>query len=381
MYAAPNSVRVMIAKEYARYFAGVSIVLSLAAMAAAAFRDDDDEREVISFDPRSSNFLKVRFGDTRIDLMSGLIQPTVLLTRILAGQTKTGRGDVKALRNWWRLPTGDIDKYAGVEYGNSTVSGVVGTFTRSKFAPFPGFLLNFWDGKNVVGQQVDPLIDSLAMFAPLSLRDFSGMIEENGVPGAIALQTLVTFGAGAQTYGDGGWSEQRGAIDKKIQEIKDQVTAEPTAKAKREKFKELEKEYPWLLSGASLDTYKRTETTKVYRKRLEEDPAAVKYRRGDVKETASGVKIKDLPEAIKGDKTELISDINSAMRKLQKQTKLSDIADMADYSPTLKKALESGDVDTGMWRGMKIAKELENSARQIKKDNISEIRRAKRVAN
>jgi len=59
---------------------------------------------------------------------------------------------------------------------------------------------------------------------------------------------------------------------------------------------------------------------------------------------------------------------------------LEDFADLADYSDTLKKALESGDVDTGMMRGMKIRKELEDSARQIKRENLSEIRRAKRAA-
>ena len=35
---------------------------------AELFRDDDDPPNEMEFDPRSSDFLKVRFGNVRIDL-------------------------------------------------------------------------------------------------------------------------------------------------------------------------------------------------------------------------------------------------------------------------------------------------------------------------
>ena len=110
----------MIAKEYARYLTGVSAVLGLAVMAAAAFSDDDDERDIISFDPRSSDFLKVRFGDTRMDLMSGLIQPSVFLTRMLMGQRLTSSGHTVALRNWFRVNTDDFTADEYVRYGRDS---------------------------------------------------------------------------------------------------------------------------------------------------------------------------------------------------------------------------------------------------------------------
>ena len=136
-------------------------------------------------------------------------------------------------------------------------------------------------------------------------------------------------------------------------------------------------EFPWLLSGASLEAYKSRETRKAFKKRVEKDPGAVQHKRRDIKETAAGVKITDLPEQIKGERTELISELRSAMSKLEKPSELEDFRGLAEHSETLRKALESGDIKTGMLRGMRIGKELEKSARQIKKENLREIRRAK----
>jgi len=79
--------------------------------------------------------------------------------------------------------------------------------------------------------------------------------------------------------------------------------------------------------------------------------------------------------------SELISEMKKAINQVKHQTKLADLAHMAPYSPTLRKALESGDVDTGMMRGIKIGKEIEKRALQIKRDNLAAIRSAKGAGN
>jgi hypothetical protein len=65
--------RKLAAAEYARFLGGMAVLYTLASLA------NDDER--ITFDPRSADFGKVRFGNTRLDPLAGLAQVTVFPTR------------------------------------------------------------------------------------------------------------------------------------------------------------------------------------------------------------------------------------------------------------------------------------------------------------
>ena len=371
-YGGTATTRKMIAKEYARYLSGLTVVLGLAFMAAKAFRDDDDEDiPIINFDPRSSDFLKIRIGNTRLDILSGLIQPSVLMARVFSGSRVNSKGDATALRDESRIPTGDLEPSERIPFGGQGAWQVMSTFVRSKFAPGVGSAINLMTGKNVVGEPTDFPTELKSLVTPLSLTDFYGMMGEQGIPKAVALQMLVTFGAGAQTYGDGGYSENKGAIDRIISDARKAVDSQPTEKAKQEEFKRQQAEHPWLLSGASLNTYStisssgRINTSNI-----------VKGRAGKVK---PGAPIKDLPEFVKGDDADLIKEINTARNKLKAAAKFTDVESIADHSAILKKAIEAGNLDRAIPRGMrrKIFDELEESALRIKQAEVAKIRSAK----
>lgn len=76
--------RGLVAAEYGRILAGAAIVYGLGTMAGAS----------IEVDPRSSDFAKMRWGNTRVDPMSGLLQITVLLSKVASGSKKTLKGKV-----------------------------------------------------------------------------------------------------------------------------------------------------------------------------------------------------------------------------------------------------------------------------------------------
>lgn len=182
-------VKQAIYKEYGRTATGIATVLGAIALAAQLFWDDDDEdKPTIETDPRSADFLKVKIGETRLDFLAGLSQTIVLSTRMALGQTKSPvSGKVRTL---------------GEGYKADTRLDVLWNFARTKFAPVPGTIatvMNDWT--NVVGQK--ETVGSLAgsIITPLSLRDVSTTMREQGLLGGTAMSLLSVLGVGMTTYG------------------------------------------------------------------------------------------------------------------------------------------------------------------------------------
>ena len=171
-------VRGLIALEYLRALMGLSTVYALGSLAGAD----------IELDPRSSDFMKLRFGNTRVDPLFGLQQVIVLTSRVGKGEIKTSSGKIVPIRG---------DK---VPYGGSTVPTVVGRFGRSKLSPLFSTAFDAAAGENVVGEKVTPASTLSALVIPLSADDLLETMEEQGIPKGLALYLLSIGGMGLQTY-------------------------------------------------------------------------------------------------------------------------------------------------------------------------------------
>lgn len=171
-----------IAGEYARYLVGVGVVIALAQAAGA------DKMET---DPRSSNFGKLKFGHTRVDPFSGLLQATVVSSRVLSGSTKTSKGAIVKLR------TAPGEKRA---FGQDDAGDVIGRFLRSKLSPVAGTAMDIASGRNVIGEPVTPGMAATRMFVPLTFGEVYESMKEKGVGPGAAFAVLTIFGAGVQTY-------------------------------------------------------------------------------------------------------------------------------------------------------------------------------------
>lgn len=169
--------RRLLAKEYAKFLIGVGTVYALSSMIGRPPEDD----------PRSSEFGKFRVGDTRIDPMGGLLQVLVFGTRLITGETKTGRGKIHPIR-------GDVP------YGRDDAADVIWRFVRSKFAPAPSTVVNLLSGENVVGEPATATSQAAQLTIPFSVRDtYEAMISEGAGKG-LALGMLAVLGVGLQTY-------------------------------------------------------------------------------------------------------------------------------------------------------------------------------------
>jgi hypothetical protein len=182
-------VKKAIAMEYIRHATGVGSFLALTVALGSLLGDDDEEKPTVSLDPRSSDFLKIKLGETRIDPMSGLSQVMVLMGRIRYGQRVDPDGEVVDLRG------------EKAPYGGLGVAGVIGNFIRTKLAPIPGAALDIATLENVVGQDVTPYSSLVNLFIPLSLREIRDTAESRGIPQGAVISLLSLHGMGASTYG------------------------------------------------------------------------------------------------------------------------------------------------------------------------------------
>lgn len=178
LYRGSAATRKMVAKEYGRFLAGIGTVYALGIAAGGS----------VETDPRSADFGKIRFGNTRLDPLAGLAQVTVLVARLATGETKTTSGKVVPIR-------GD-----NVPYGGSNSADVIGRFMRSKLSPVVGTSIDVLAGKDVVGQKVMPETMPERLLMPLAFNDIYTAMKEEGVPAGSAFGILAIFGMGLQNY-------------------------------------------------------------------------------------------------------------------------------------------------------------------------------------
>lgn len=178
LYKGTANTRTLIAKEYARTLAGLGVVYTLANMAGGE----------VETDSRSSDFGKVRFGNTRIDPLAGLSQTSVILSRVGSGEMKKGTGEIVPIRG------------QGVPFGGKNTADTIASFLRTKLAPIPSAGLNVVTGKNVVGQPVTPESTASDLLTPLAFSDIYAAMQEQGIDRGTAMGLLSIFGMGLQSY-------------------------------------------------------------------------------------------------------------------------------------------------------------------------------------
>lgn len=168
--------RKLIAREYAKFVAGVGVVLGLGMMAGG----------VVEIDPRSADFLKIRFGETRMDPAAGLSQALVLVYRLVSGSTKTSTGEIQPIR-------GDGARSSGAD--------TIYRFVRSKLAPVPGAIVNALAGEDVVGNPTNIGREVVGLFDPIGRGDIVEALREQGIAKGSLLSAVSLLGVGMNTYG------------------------------------------------------------------------------------------------------------------------------------------------------------------------------------
>jgi len=134
-------------------------------------------------DPRSSDFGKVRFGNTRIDFWAGF-QPYVRnIAQIIAEERKSTR-------------TGEIYKIIDpIDIGVN--------FVRSKLAPVPGLLWSLKSGKTFIGEELSAENAESIIYqelTPLAVQDWIDAVRWSNEGASTIYGLLAMLGVGVQTW-------------------------------------------------------------------------------------------------------------------------------------------------------------------------------------
>lgn len=138
----------------------------------------------VEMDPRSSNFAKIKLGDTRYDILGGFQQYIKLATVLATGTQKNAKGEVKTL---------------GEGYKADTRLDVLEKFFYSKFSPVASYVRDALKGEDFLGEPFDPVMGAVERFVPMFIGDTIEAIEKEGAVG-IPKMVPAFFGVGVNTY-------------------------------------------------------------------------------------------------------------------------------------------------------------------------------------
>ena len=178
--ASSPRVRALIVKEYAKFMTGLGVMYAIGQLAGGE----------VEVDLRSSDFSKIRFGNTRIDVLTGIAQVSTFTARLASGQIKG-------------LKSGKVTDLTGSEarkFGNKDLFDVLSTFFRSKLSPVVSTAIDVKVETDIIGDQVTLESATANLLTPLVLQDILEAMKEQGVPQTVALSLLAILGFGLQTF-------------------------------------------------------------------------------------------------------------------------------------------------------------------------------------
>ena len=174
----PKELRVKAWGDLAAFVGPTLSLLALAKM--SGFAD-------VNLDPRSSDFAKMKIGNTRIDPWGGFQQLLVFLSRIATGERTDTKGKVIDISG------------EGKQFPFESRRDVLYRFAESKANPTIGILLDWLRGRGFTGDDLTIAGEAYSHLVPLYLQDIYDAMQKEGP--AMGLMTAPGFfGYGIQTY-------------------------------------------------------------------------------------------------------------------------------------------------------------------------------------
>lgn len=172
-----------IAKDLAKFTGVVSTALYLAKLNGAE----------VNLDPHSSDFLKMKWGNTRVDILAGFQQPVRALLRIaFAGPELRSGKDV--------LTGKSFDRDGIFEREKRDPAKIVQQFLEYKASPPLSLGRTLITGQNAVGEKMEVDEALLRSVVPLFLQDLDETMKEQGYAKGAAFGAAGFLGAGVNTY-------------------------------------------------------------------------------------------------------------------------------------------------------------------------------------
>lgn len=174
----PKVVRMEALKTFGAFVGTVSSVISLAKLGGAD----------VETDWRSSNFGKMKVGNTYYDLTNGFGQYIRLFGQSVTNEKKTGSGKIEEF--------GTNKPFSETRLDNLT------RVIRGKLAPAWAGIANLYSGKDVVGNPVTLKSTFLDQVTPLYAQDLYDALKDRGAEALLQVGLPSFFGISTQTFKD-----------------------------------------------------------------------------------------------------------------------------------------------------------------------------------
>lgn len=254
--------------SFVRKEAAKNLASIVASMAGVMYMANILKPGSAELDPRSSDFGKIKIGNTRFDISGGMTPLVTLAARIIAPMF--GKAQIKT------TTTGELVERGA--FGSKTAMGLMAAFLENKAAPTAGLILDVFDGKNfdktpitMEALKEDPATTMWAIgktfLLPIPVENAMEAYKNKETEPALASVLLDMLGFGSNTYTQtGDWTtrtskemakfkEEKGykTLKKAGEEYAEIVNKELLKKANDEEFLKLTPEE----KGKEIDKIKR----------------------------------------------------------------------------------------------------------------------------
>lgn len=162
----------------------------------------------VNTDPRNADFAKMKFGNTRFDVLGGFQQPVRLLSQLFSGKVISST-------------TGKTLSLGPQGPGKLSRKDIAQRFVESKLAPVPSFINDVAKGTDFTGQPLHWDFSSknpaFQRMLPLLGQDAYALYQQEGLLPAVGGYGIGAFGFGVQSYAPkspkGGGGSKGGGVD------------------------------------------------------------------------------------------------------------------------------------------------------------------------
>ncbi len=151
----------------------------------------------VEFDSRSSDFGKIKIGNTRFDVTGGASSLIVLASRIINNASKSAT-------------TGKVSALDSGDFGASTKKDMVYNFLENKLSPVARVFADYLEGKDFKGNKLTVGGELSNLVVPISITNYQELRNDPNSANIIAAMIADGLGIGTNTYGKStkDWSQQ-----------------------------------------------------------------------------------------------------------------------------------------------------------------------------
>lgn len=168
------------ARTFVRKQAALNLLGIVATMAMILMIADTIDDDAVDWDPRSSNFGKIKIGNTRFDISGGMASLITLAARMAMGNSKNAtNGRIRKINRW----------------------DAIVRFSSGKASPLAGTMINLARGKDAIGNDVTYTNEVLKLITPIGASTGREALKDPNAAPFLLVMLADGIGFGANTYG------------------------------------------------------------------------------------------------------------------------------------------------------------------------------------